>query len=111
MSASVEIPPDGLAEFFRDVETIAQDLRDNPISADELERARQPRLERIERARVGNPDWADELAGGQTDPRRLDAIRAMLPGTERVTPAAVQAAAKRILRPEAAWKLEVRPEG
>ena len=111
MSASVEIPPDGLAEFFRDVEAIAQDLRENPISADELERARQPRLERIERARVGNPYWADELAGGQTDPRRLDAIRAMLPGTERVTPAAVQAAAKRILRPEAAWKLEVRPEG
>lgn len=110
MSASVEIPPAGLTEFFADAEAIARDLRETPISADELERARQPRLERIERARVGNPYWADELAGTQTDPRRLESIRALLPGTERVTAADVQAAAQRILRPDAAWKLEVRPE-
>lgn len=110
MSASVEIPPAGLDAFFDDVAEIAADLRDNPVAADELERARQPRLERIIRARVTNGYWLTELSGGQTDPRRLDAIRATIPGTERVTAEDVQRAAQRILRPETAWKIEVVPE-
>ncbi|MFP5449556.1 MAG: M16 family metallopeptidase [Alphaproteobacteria bacterium] len=110
MSASVEIPPAGLDAFFADVEEIAADLRDTPVKADELERARQPRLERIARAKVTNDYWLNELAGGQADPRRLDAIRAAIPGTERVSAEDVQRAAQRILRPEAAWKIEVVPE-
>ncbi|MDP3384500.1 MAG: hypothetical protein Q8S47_14405, partial [Phenylobacterium sp.] len=77
---------------------------------DELERARQPRLERIARARVTNDYWLSELAGGQVDPRRLDAIRSVIPGAERVTAEDVQKAAQRILRPDAAWKIEVVPE-
>lgn len=111
MSASVEIPPAGLDDFFADVAEIAADLRTSPVEADELERARQPRLERIARARVTNGYWLNELTGGQTDPRRLEAIRAVIPGTERVTAEDVQRAAQRILRPDAAWKIEVVPEG
>ncbi|MBC7168127.1 M16 family metallopeptidase [Phenylobacterium sp.] len=110
MSASVEIPPAGLPAFFDDVAKIAADLRATPISKDELERAKQPRIERIERARVGNEYWLSELSGGQADPRRLDAIRAAVPGTERVTSEDVQRAARRILNPAAAWKMEVVPE-
>ncbi|MDP1989062.1 pitrilysin family protein, partial [Phenylobacterium sp.] len=110
ISASVEIPPEGLDAFFTDVAEIADDLRRNPIDEDELERARQPRLERIERARVGNDYWLSELARTQTDPRRLEAIRAVIPGTERVTAADVQRAAERILSPDRAWKIEVVPE-
>ena len=110
MSASVEIPPAGLDDFFADVAEIAADLRTTPVESDELERARQPRLERIARARVTNGYWLNELTGGQADPRRLDAIRAVIPGTERVTAEDVQRAAERILRPDAAWKIEVVPE-
>ena len=110
MSASVEIPPAGLDAFFSDVAEIAADLRDTPVEADELERARQPRLERIARARVTNDYWLNELSGGQVDPRRLDAIRAVIPGTERVSAQDVQRAAERILRPDTAWKIEVTPE-
>ncbi|MDP1641424.1 MAG: insulinase family protein [Phenylobacterium sp.] len=110
MSASVEIPPAGLDAFFADVAEIAADLRTTPVEADELERARQPRLERIARARVTNGYWLSELSGGQADPRRLDAIRAVIPGTERVTAEDVQRAAERILRPDTAWKIEVVPE-
>ncbi len=110
ISASVEIPPEGLDAFFADVAEIAEDLRRNPVVDDELERARQPRLERIERARVGNDYWLSELARTQTDPRRLEAIRAVIPGTERVSAADVQRAAERILSPDRAWKIEVVPE-
>ncbi|MDP1875863.1 pitrilysin family protein [Phenylobacterium sp.] len=110
MSASVEIPPAGLDAFFADVAKIADDLRTTLVETDELERARQPRLERIARARVTNDYWLSELSGGQADPRRLEAIRAAIPGAERVTAQDVQRAAQRILRAEAGWKIEVVPE-
>ena len=51
-----------------------------------------------------------ELSGAQADPRRLDAIRSLLPGTERITAADVQAAARTFLTDERAWKLIVRPK-
>jgi zinc protease len=111
VSASVEIPPEKLAGFFGDVRKIAADLAAKPVSADELERAKKPRIDRIEKARVTNQYWLSELSGAQADPRRLDAVRAILPGTERVTPADVQRAAALYLSDAKAWTLEVRPQG
>jgi zinc protease len=111
VSASVEIPPEKLTGFFGDVRKIAADLAAKPVSADELERAKKPRIDRIEKARVTNQYWLSELSGAQADPRRLDAVRAILPGTERVTPADVQRAAALYLSDAKAWTLEVRPQG
>jgi zinc protease len=110
VSASVEIPPDKLAKFFTDVRRIAADLAAKDISPDELARAKKPRLDRIEKARVTNQYWLSELSGAQADPRRLDAVRAILPGTERVTAADVRRAAQTFLRDDAAWTLIVQPE-
>lgn len=109
VSASVEIPPEKLPAFFDDVKKIAADLRTNPISADELARAKKPRVDQIEKARETNGYWLAELAGAQTDPRRLEATRAIISGTERVTAADVQRAAQAVLKDENMWKLEVRP--
>jgi zinc protease len=109
VSASVEIPPDKLDAFYADVRKIAADLAARPPSADELARAKTPRLDRIEKARVTNQYWLTELSGAQADPRRLDAIRAAVSGTERVSPADVQRAAALYLREDKAWRLEVLP--
>jgi zinc protease len=109
VAASVEVPPDKLAAFFSDARKIAADLAAKEVSADELARAKQPRIERIEKARQTNEYWLSELSGAQADPRRLDAIRAAVPGTERVTAADVHEAAKTYLRDDKAWLLEVRP--
>lgn len=109
MAASVEVPPERLAPFFADVAKIAADLKTNLVGADELARAKQPRIERFERARVTNEYWLGELSGAQADPRRLDAIRAAVPGTQRVTAEDVRRAAQAVLRDETAWRLEVRP--
>jgi zinc protease len=86
LGAGVEMPPDKLAGFYADVRKIARALREAPVTADELERARKPRIEAIQRARVGNEYWLGQLSGAATDPRRLDAIREAIPGLERVTP-------------------------
>lgn len=111
ISASVEIPPEKLPAFFDDVARIAADLASRPVSADELARAKQPRLERLERARLTNEYWLTELSGAQTDPRRLDAARDVIEATRRVTAQDVQDAARAFLSQEKAWKFVVRPEG
>jgi zinc protease len=109
VSASVEIPPAKLPDFFADVKKIAADLREKPISADELARAKKPRIDQIEKARETNGYWVGELSGAQTDPRRLDATRGLIPGTERVTAADVQRAAQAVLTDDSMWMLEVVP--
>jgi len=111
VSASVEVPPDKLPDFFADVKKIAADLRTKEITPDELARAKKPRLEQIERARRTNGYWLSELSGAQADPRRLDATRAMIPGTERVTAADVKRAAEAVLKDETMWMFEVKPAG
>jgi zinc protease len=110
VSASVQAPPDKLKAFFDAVTAIAADLRDHPVTADELERARKPRVEQLLKSQVTNEYWLGQLEGAQADPRRLDAIRATISGLERVTAADVQAAARQYLTDDKAWKLEIVPE-
>ncbi|MBS0409664.1 MAG: insulinase family protein [Proteobacteria bacterium] len=111
VSASVEVPPAKLPAFFADVSKIAADLRDHPVTPDELERAKKPRIEEAEKSRETNGYWISALSGAQSDPRRLDAIRSELPSMERITAADVQKSAQRYLRDDAQWKLEVTPAG
>ena len=110
VAASVEAPPDKLDGFFAAVAAIAKDLRERPITADELERARRPRVEAITRSQSTNEYWLTQLGGSQSDSRRLDAIRASISGLERVTPADVQRAAQTYLTDARAWKLVIVPE-
>jgi zinc protease len=110
VSAAIEAPPDKLDDFFASVKSITADLRDHPISADELERAIKPRVELITKAQQTNEYWLGQLLGAQDDPRRLDAIRASIPGLERITAADVQHAAQKWLRDDKAWKLVIVPE-
>ncbi len=109
VSANVEIPPEKLPAFFADVRKIAADLRTKDISPDELERAKKPRIDQFEKARETNGYWLNELSGAQADPRRLDATRAILPGTERVTIADVRRAAQDVLVDDRMWMLEIKP--
>ncbi|WP_430419577.1 M16 family metallopeptidase [Phenylobacterium sp.] len=109
IAANVEAPPEKLPGFFDDALKIAADLRTKEVEADELERAKKPRIESLQRARVTNGYWVSELSGAQFDPRRLDLIREIIPGTEKVTAADVKRAAEQWLKPEAAYRVVVTP--
>ncbi|MFZ5721278.1 MAG: M16 family metallopeptidase [Pseudomonadota bacterium] len=109
IAATVEVPPEKLQGFFEDAQKIAADLRANEVSADELARAKAPRIESLQRARVTNGYWLGELSGAQADPRRLDVIREIIPGTEQVSAADVRRAAQTWLAPGRSFKLVVRP--
>jgi zinc protease len=108
--ASVEVPPNLADGFFRDVDKIVADLRDNPPTADEMTRAKKPYLERLAKTQQTNEFWLGQLGGAQTDGRRLDVVRSQLAGVERVSAADVQAAAREFLAPGKAWRLVVVPK-
>lgn len=109
LATSIEAPPERLDGFFADVERIAAQLRDEPITADELERARRPLVETIQRSRAGNEYWMGNLEGLQTEPTRLPAIRSVVADLERVTPEDLQAAARAFLTPDRSWRARVVP--
>ena len=110
LSASVEMPPAKLAGFFADMDKIAADLRDHPISADELARAKTPRIDAVEKARQTNGYWINILSDAQTSPTRLDAARSVVASLSKVNAADIQRAAQTYLKPDKAWRLKVVPE-
>lgn len=110
LAVSLEVPPEKLDGVVASIRQIAADLRDKPVTEDELERAKKPRIDQIEKARVTNEYWVGALSGAQKDPRLLDATRSVLAGLSRVTPADVQKAAKTYLADDKSWLLLVKPE-
>jgi zinc protease len=109
VSASVEIPPDKIPGFYETVGKIAADLRATDITPDELKRATLPRIEALGKALQTNEFWLSSLAGGQTDPRRLELIGSQIPQLQSITAAEVHKAAQTWLQPSKEWKFEVLP--
>ena len=107
--ASVEIPPQKIPGFYADVAAITARMRESGVTADELERARNPRVAGLKKSMETNEYWLLRLEGSIADPRRLDIIRTTLPDYAKVTTADVQAAARRYFVDDRAWKLEIKP--
>jgi len=111
LTARVELPPAKLAGFFADVAQITADLRAKPVTPDELERAKLPAFDDLDKRRQTNAYWLNALAGAQADPREITAIRTSEPQVQRVTAEDIQKAAQTYLKDDRAWKIEVKPAG
>jgi zinc protease len=109
VSALIEAPPEKLPGFFADVDRIVASMGTDPITEDELNRARQPRLEALRRSQASNEFWLGELAEAQTDPNRLPALRSVESDLQSITAAEVQAAAAKYLIPSTAYRITVTP--
>jgi zinc protease len=107
----IEAPPAALPRFLADAQAIAAQLASQPVSADELLRARKPLVERLQRDRAGNAWWLNALDGLGRDPRVKSRIEGQISLLEGVTPADLQAAARRFLAARSAYRLVVLPEG
>ena len=108
--AAAEVPPDKADLFFKIVRGIAADLREHPVSEDELERAKGPRVDLFTKSQQTNGYWLAVLGGVQADPRKLDVIRSTIPDLKHVTAADVHEAAKTYLLDDKAWTMLVLPE-
>ena len=110
IAATGEVPPGRIDAFFAAAQKIAADLRNKGPTPDELQRAKKPTVDQLSKAEVTNPFWLEHLSSAQADSRRLDYIRQLAPGTERVTAEDVQKAAQAVLKDDRAWKLVVKAQ-
>jgi zinc protease len=105
-----QVPPDKTDLFFRLSREIATDLVKNPISDDELQRAKAPMQQYVMRASTGNTFWLNLLSGAAYDPRKIASARSILLDYQNVTAADLQAVAAKYLRPDKDWTMEVVPK-
>jgi zinc protease len=105
-----QVPPDKTDLFFRLSREIATDLVKNPISDDELQRAKTPMQQYVMRASTGNTFWLNLLSGAAYDPRKIASARSILLDYQNVTAADLQAVAAKYLRPDKDWTMEVVPK-
>lgn len=110
LGAVTQLRPRDLPAFFAAAETIAADLSANLPSADEIARVTEPIKQWITRASTGNGFYLQQLEGAATDPARLADLRSIMVDSASTTPEAMQQLARRYLRADTAWKLEVVPE-
>jgi zinc protease len=111
MSAQIEAPPEKLEGFLADAAKIARSLADTPIDADELQRARKPLVENLQRQRASNNSWwLDQLSGIQERPEAAESIRVGIAQYESITAADLQAVARQYLVDAKAWKAIIVPK-
>lgn len=111
MMAYAQVQPQDVERFYTFAAEVAADLKANPVSADELQRAVEPLKQYVDRASTGNLFWMNQLEGVTYTPQRFSALGRLYADYIRVTPARVQELAKRYFRDDRAWKLVVEPEG
>jgi predicted Zn-dependent peptidase len=110
LSARVEVPPQRMAEAFKAIDDIADDLAAHEVSADEFASAANPYLEAVSRQVRSNSFWAAWLAGAQTDPRRIKAASEFVNRARSVTAADVHKAAQTYLVKDRAWRGQIVPD-
>ncbi|WP_339693454.1 insulinase family protein [uncultured Parasphingorhabdus sp.] len=111
IGAQSQLTPDNIDRFYNVVELIAKDLRENPVSADELQRVVEPLRQLIARASSGNSFWMSQLEGASFNPQKFVALQTLLSDYTVITPEEVQTLAVKYLDERKKWKLVVLPEG
>ena len=86
---------------------MAAGLRDAPIEADELNRARLSTVESIRRSQSTNAYWVSNLEEVHDDPAQVQALRTIISDLEAVTPADIQRVAQTYLTSDKAWRAQV----
>lgn len=105
-----QVSPDKVPFFFQTARTIAGELASTPIGKDELQRIMLPMAQYLIRASTANQFWLRQLAGASTDPRRIDAVKAIGKDFSSITPEQLQTVAAKYLRPDRDWTMEVVPK-
>ena len=110
--ASAAINVRDLATTEAAFDAIAARLRDTPISADMVTRARAPWLESMRRSRRENSYWLGYVGGASSEPDQLAKIAAAIPSVEAATAEELQILARRYLTQERLIRIRAvgRPE-
>ncbi len=104
-----QVAPEKVGFFFETARKIAAELVSTPVDDDELQRIKRPMGQYIMRSSTGNQFWLQQLGGATFDPRRIDATKRIADDLIATTPAQLQAAAAKYLRPDRDWTMAVVP--
>ena len=111
IGVAIEIAPEMIDEVQTKIQGIATDLATTPVPESEIQRITAPKIEQYRRAFTTSVGYWMELLGNAHDGGQgLEYIRTEGSDYASITPAEIQAAAKKWLKPETAWKLKVVPE-
>jgi zinc protease len=107
LQASAQLQPVDLGKFDTALYAIAAAVKDRGVADDELDRAKTPALQELERSRQTNDYWMAVLDGAQEDESRLDLARNYEDALKSVSRRDVQTAARKYLADNRALKLVV----
>lgn len=107
LTATVE--PGELATTRAAIEETVARLRSELVSADLMQRARQPIVEGLHNLLKTNNGWLAIMRRAQSEPDRIGRYLSARARYEAMSPAAIRDAARRYLAPERAVKIEVLP--
>jgi len=82
------------------IQNIVKGLQEQPVSNDELLRARKPLLERIRRRETSNNSWISIVDEAQTDLRTLERFRQLAKMVNTIDTQEIEALARQYLLPE-----------
>jgi len=110
IAVAVEAPPGLVDDIQNEIQSIASMLAQVPQPSSEIVRITQPKVEEARRNFLSNVGyWTELLANVHDDPSGLEYIRSEMADYAGITPADVQAMARKWLRPETAWRLRIVP--
>lgn len=109
--ASSNVAVGDVAAVEAAIDSIATRLRDAPIDADLLVRARAPFAERLRQSRRENGYWLPYVAAAASEPERLDRSRNAIAELNATTAEELQALARRYLTPDRALRVRAVPQG
>ena len=107
LSASTVIAPDKADEVEAVIAAAAKSLRDTPVTADLLARARNPALESVAKSLRENGYWLGYVDEAQGRADRLDRIRQRKAIYEAITPADLQKLARTYLTDKAMQRVRI----
>jgi zinc protease len=107
LSASAVVAPDKMDEVQKAISETVAELRDKPVDADLLTRARNPELDKMDRQMRENGYWLAALSKSQSEPDRLDRIRQRKAILQSITAADLQKLAQQYLQPSRVQAVEI----
>ena len=104
------VAPDKADEVDKVIASVAASLRNKPVSADIIQRAREPMLEEAAKNLRQNSYWLFAVDRAQTRPERLDRIRQREAIIRSLTAADLQALAREYLKDGNLQRVRISPE-
>ncbi|MFC4725738.1 M16 family metallopeptidase [Glycocaulis abyssi] len=105
----LDVDREDVGRMYAIADELAAAMAAGDISEDELQRARQPVLERLNQSMESNRMWLSQISRSQTYPERLDRLRTAVEDYNAVTAEEIAALASEYLSPEQAYRVSILP--